>query len=100
MTKYGFQFAASATDQDLKRLVNQLWKLIPMRENEENWLEHLNIVIEEISGLVKIYNEKPEGLILLSKLEGLTSGVCEDFMLYRKTVFRCIDLLGQVIEDD
>lgn len=71
-----------------------------MRENEENWLEHLNIVTEEISGLVKIYNDKPEGLILLSKLEGLTSRVCEDFMLYRKTVFRCIDLLGQVMEDD
>lgn len=94
MTKYGFSFAASATDQDLKRLINQLWKLIPMRENEENWLEHLNIMVEEISGLVRIYNDKPEGLILLSKLEGLDSEVCEDFMLYRKTVFRCIDLLA------
>lgn len=100
MTKYGFSFAASATDQDLKRLINQLWKLIPMRENEENWLEHLNIMIEEISGLVRIYNDKPEGLILLSKLEGLDSEVCEDFMLYRKTVFRCIDLLAQVINDE
>lgn len=100
MTKYGFSFAASATDQDLKRLINQLWKLIPMRENEENWLEHLNIMVEEISGLVRIYNDKPEGLILLSKLEGLDSEVCEDFMLYRKTVFRCIDLLAQVIDDE
>lgn len=100
MTKYGFSFAASATDQDLKRLINQLWKLIPMRENEENWLEHLNIMVEEISGLVRIYNDKPEGLILLSKLEGLDSEVCEDFMLYRKTVFRCIDLLAQVINDE
>jgi hypothetical protein len=23
---------------DINRLTNQLWKLIPMRENKENWL--------------------------------------------------------------
>ena len=57
-------------------------------------------MIEEISGLVEIYKNKVEGLILLSKLEGLTSEVCNDFMIYRKTVFRCIDLLAQVIRDE
>ena len=87
-------------EQDLKRLINQLWKLIPMRENNENWVEHLNTVLEEVSGLVEIYKTNPNGLILLSKLEGLTSEVCNDFMIYRKTVFRCIDLLAQVIKDE
>lgn len=71
-----------------------------MRENNEDWCGHLAVLIEEISGLVEIYKHKPEGLILLSKLEGLTSKVCEDFMLYRKTVFRCIDLLAVVIKND
>nr|DAL81151.1 MAG TPA: hypothetical protein [Bacteriophage sp.] len=71
-----------------------------MRENEEDWINHLNTMIEEISGLVEIYKNKVEGLILLSKLEGLTSEVCNDFMIYRKTVFRCIDLLAQVIRDE
>ena len=65
-----------------------------MKENDEDWQLHLNVLIEEISGLVEIYKDKAEGLILLSKLEGLTSEVCEDFMIYRKTVFRCIDLLA------
>ena len=77
----------------MKRLINQLWKLIPMRDNEEDWETHLKTILEEITGLVRIYNNKVEGLILLSKLEGLTSPTCEDFMIYRKTVFRCIDLL-------
>lgn len=98
--KYNINFPQQTVDQDLKRLINQLWKLIPMRENGEDWYSHLMIVIEEISGLVKIFKDKPNGLILLSKLEGLTSDVCEDFMIYRKTVFRCIDLLTQVIEDE
>lgn len=99
--KYEIQFTQEAIEQDLKRLINQLWKLIPMRENQEDWQEHLNILIEEISGLIAIYNYNYKGLILLSKLEGLTSDVCEDnFMIYRKTVFRCIDLLAQVLRDE
>lgn len=98
--KYDINFPKQTIDQDIKRLINQLWKLIPMRENDEDWTSHLKVMIEEISGFVKIFKDKPTGLILLSKLEGLTSDVCEDFMIYRKTVFRCIDLLAQVIEDE
>lgn len=100
MDKYDINFPLETKEQDLKRLINQLWKLIPMRENEEDWINHLNTMIEEISGLVEIYKNKVEGLILLSKLEGLTSEVCNDFMIYRKTVFRCIDLLAQVIRNE
>ena len=100
MDKYEIGFTVEARERDHKRLINQMWKLIPMRENEEDWAAHLAILIEEIAGLVDIYRDKPEGLILLSKLEGLTSEVCEDFMLYRKTVFRCIELLGQVFTDE
>lgn len=99
--KYGIGFSSEVIQYDLKRLINQLWKLIPMKENGENWCNHLQVLIEEISGLVKIYKQKQEGLILLSKLEGLTSNLCdEDFMIYRKTVFRCIDLLVQVFKDE
>lgn len=93
------EFTAEVIQQDRTRLINQLWKLIPMRENEEDWQTHLKTMIEEISGLNEIYKDQVEGLILLSKLEGLTSKVCDDFMIYRKTVFRCIDLLGQVLKD-
>ena len=100
MNKYNINFPINIIDQDLKRLINQLWKLIPMRENGEDWEIHLKTILEEISGLVHIYKDKVEGLILLSKLEGLTSNACNDFMIYRKTVFRCIDLLTQVVRND
>ena len=93
MDKYDIAFPSAVIDQDMKRLINQLWKLIPMRENNEDWEIHLKTMLEEISGLVHLYKDKVEGLILLSKLEGLTSEACNDFMIYRKTVFRCIDLL-------
>lgn len=100
MDKYGIDFPAETREQDKKRLINQLWKLIPMKENNEDWTSHLIIITEEVSGLVEIYKNKVEGLILLSKLEGLTSKECDDFMIYRKTVFRCIDLLSQVLDDE
>lgn len=96
--KYNINFSDNVREQDLQRLINQLWKLIPMRENDEDWQTHLKIILEEISGLVEIYKDKVDGLVLLSKLEGLTSDACSDFMIYRKTVFRCIDLLSQVLK--
>lgn len=99
MDKYNIDFSLETREQDLERLINQLWKLIPMREHNEDWVTHLNTMIEEIAGLVEIYRTNPDGLVLLSKLEGLTSSACDDFMIYRKTVFRCIDLLAQVIRD-
>ncbi len=98
--KYGTDFTKRAKKQDLTRLINQIWKLIPMREHEEDWINHLQIVLEEISGLVEIYKDKTEGLILLSKLEGLTSKSCDDFMIYRGAVFSCIDLLSHLLKDE
>ena len=36
---------------DINRLTNQLWKLIPMRENQEAWLSHLDNLVVELAGL-------------------------------------------------
>ena len=80
---------------DINRLTNQLWKLIPMRENEENWLGHLDSLIIEIAGLCKFANEDEKFLILLSKLKGLRIENTE-FSVYRKTVFECISLLQEL----
>lgn len=98
--KYNYDFTEDAKRQDLRRLINQIWKLIPMRENDEDWINHLKNVLEEISGLVEIYRDKTEGLVLLSKLEGLTSQVCDDFMIYRSAVFASIDLLSRLLKGD
>lgn len=36
-TKYDFDFSADVINKYVIRLTNQLWKLIPMRENDEDW---------------------------------------------------------------
>lgn len=99
-TKYNFFFTKDTFDTDMRRLVNQVWKLIPMRENQEDWELHLNTIVEEIAGLHELFDSQVNYLIILSKLEGLRHPVCEDFMIYRKTVFRCIDLLGKLIHEE
>ena len=80
------------------RLTNQLWKLIPMKEHEEDWVKQLDTVILEIVGLQEILVFSPCLLTLLSKLEGLRQ-VEIPFTLYRKTVFESISLLQEFGRD-
>lgn len=77
--------------KDLRRLINQIWKLLPMRENNEDWQKQLDSVLIELYGLHNIFGDQLNLLILLSKLEGLSQA--KDFMVYRVTVFNAISLL-------
>lgn len=81
-----------SVEKNIIRLINQFWKLIPMRENEEDWEKQLDTVIIEVAGLGKIFAGVPQFLQLLAKLCGLRD-VETSFSLYRKTVFECISLL-------
>ena len=95
-SKYGFSFDKEIIQKDIIRLTNQVWKLIPMRENEEDWLKQLDTVIIEIAGLNEIFVQEPQFLQILSKLEGLKVSINIDFQLYRKTVFEIINLLQEL----
>ena len=55
MTKFGFEISLEAIEPNVRRLTNQMWKLIPMREHEENWMKQLETVIVEITGLINIH---------------------------------------------
>jgi hypothetical protein len=59
ITKYGFEISIEVFDRNITRLTNQLWKLIPMRENSEDWKKQLNTVIIEIAGLNEIFHLDP-----------------------------------------
>lgn len=99
MTKYDFEFDNDAIVKNIVRLTNQMWKLIPMYENNEDWDKQLKTVIIEIAGLKEIFISTPQFLQIFSKLEGLQV-VDVDFSLYRKTVFECINLLQELKKYD
>ena len=92
LDKYDLRFSEEVIRKNITRLTNQMWKLIPMRENEENWEKQLETVIIEVVGLNEIFVMCPTFLQLLSKLEGLRVEEM-NFELYRKTVFECINLI-------
>lgn len=96
MTKYNFEIPNNLILFDKKRLINQLWKLIPMRENKEDWEKQLKAVIVELTGFNELFKDELDFLILLTKLEGLT--IITDFMTYRKTIFDSIDLLDRLCQ--
>ena len=95
MTKYGIEFSNEDFERNINRLTNQLWKLIPMREHEEDWEGQLETVLIELIGLNEMLNKNEKFIVLLSKLTGLKSTEVE-FNFYRKTVFEAISLLREL----
>ena len=97
--KYNIGFPKEVIKNEVIRLTNQLWKLIPMRENEEDWQKQLMTVIIDIAGKDEIFHHDSHFLQLLSKLEGLRVTEDVEFNIYRKTVFECINIINEVTKN-
>ena len=93
--KYDILFEQEEIKNEILRLTNQLWKLIPMRENNEDWNKQLETVIVDIAGKDEIFLHNSHFLQLLSKLEGIRVEETE-FNIFRKTVFECINIINEV----
>ena len=93
---FGIDIASESVERNITRLTNQIWKLIPMKENNEAWEKQLDTVNLEIAGLGVIFAAKPQFLTLRAKLEGIKTQPNIEFELYRKTVFECLTLLTNV----
>lgn len=91
LNKYNIDFSEVDIVCNNRRLTNQLWKLIPMRENGEDYEKQLDTVILEFVGLNELF-VGPIYLQILSKLEGLRVKETS-FEFYRKTIFECISLV-------
>lgn len=93
--KHGVDIPKQSLEQNVQRLTNQIWKLIPMRENGENWQDQLQTVLIEIIGLNELF-KKTQLLQLISLLEGILKEECE-FSLFRRIIFKCISLIQELI---
>ena len=98
--KYNLDIASADIQLNLKRIINQIYKLLPTREEGGEWQKPLETVIEELCGMEKLLNDHTAVFFtLLCKLEGLFS-LTEDtnFGLYRRTIFECLGLLNNIKE--
>lgn len=96
--KYGVDINNCSINNNLKRLTNQIYKLLPNREEGLDWVKPLETIIEEISGMSRLFFDQQESYLkLLSKLEGLyTLEREEDFALYRRIIFECLSIINEL----
>lgn len=93
--KYNVAFDINVINKNLKRLTNQIYKLLPSREEELDWESPLNTIIVEFAGMDRLFIDRHDILFpLLCKLEGLfTLTQEEDFYAFRRTIFECLSLV-------
>jgi hypothetical protein len=97
-TKYNLEVSYDTLNQSLKRNINLVYKLLPMREEGNDWEKPLETIIEELVGMNRLLVDLQTELFpIICKLEGLFSLVNEeDMALYRRTIFECLTLLSKI----
>lgn len=97
--KYNIEIDNKAISHRLQNLINQIYKLLPVREELGDWEKPLQTIIQELVGFQRLMKNKDSiiFLTLLNKLEGLYSLTEEqDFLCYRRTIFECLGLMNEL----
>ena len=96
--KYDLNVREEVIDENLKRITNQIYKLLPNREEGIDWESPLATIMEELAGMDRLFIDHQDVFFpLICKLEGLFSLTSEeDFFLYRRTIFECLSLVRKV----
>ena len=97
--KYNIDIEEKTIHNRLQNLINQIYKLLPSREEGVDWEKPLQTVLEELVGMQRLMNCGYSEIFfpLLNKLEGLYSLVeDDDFLCYRRTIFECLGLMNDL----
>lgn len=93
--KYNESIPNSAIVANIDRITNQIFKLLPNREEGGDWGAPLQNLIIEIAGMNNLFIDHTDLFHILCKLEALLTLTAEDdFPMFRKTIFECLGLLN------
>ena len=98
MNKYNLEVSNETINKSLKRIINLIYKLLPMREEGNDWEKPLETIIEELVGMNRLVIDlQPDLFPVICKLEGLFSlQDKQEMALYRRTIFECLSLLSKI----
>lgn len=98
MNKYNLEVNKNTFEFNLKRNINLIYKLLPMREEGADWTKPLETIIEELVGMNRLLVDLQPALFpIICKLEGLFSLTAEEDMpLFRRIIFECLSLLSRI----
>lgn len=86
-----------ALSSNFERIVGQIFRLLPMREEDHDYVKPLNTLIVELTGYSLLVPDDEKLLMLLGKLRGLKSEECvENFMLFRRMVFEACGIATDI----
>ncbi len=95
--KYNINIAEDAVIENVDRIINQIFKLLPSREEGGDWETPLHNLILEVGGMNKLLSDQTILFSLLCKMEALTVLTEEeDYLAFRKLIFECLGLLKQL----
>ena len=85
---------------NIKRITNQVYKLLPLREEGNDYISLLDMIIEELHGLGRVLlNDKVRIFEVICKLEGLYDLQDEkSFGIFRRAIFESLQCLGKIYE--
>ena len=93
--KYDVEIQDEAIIKNIDRIPNQIYKLLPSRDECGDWKTTLQNLILEIVGMDKMFLDHTDLFPLLCKLEALlTLDQEDDFFMFRKTIFECLGLMN------
>lgn len=95
--KYNIEINDKAISYRLQNLINQVYKLLPIRQEGAQWQKPLQTIIEELVGMQRLMKNNYSEIFfpLLNKLEGLYSLTNkQDFSCYRRIIFECLSLMN------
>lgn len=99
--KYSIEIENKIIVNRIQSLINQIYKLLPNREQGIDWEKPLETILEQLVGMYRLMNNEYSEIFfpLLNKLEGLYSLTKEDdFLCYRRTIFECLGLMNELKE--
>lgn len=95
--KYDIDIDKKIIQNEIKKLINQTYKLLPTWEENMDWKKPLETIIEEFAGMDRLFADQHNIFFpTICKLEGLFLCQEEQFQLFRRTIFEILGLLGSL----
>lgn len=98
--KYDCNVSKDSIKNNITRLTNQIYKVLPLKEEKRDWKTSLNNTIFELVGLDSLLSDNFSFFKILCKLESLLFLDNEDdeqeFFYFRRTIFECLSLMNEV----
>ena len=95
-TIYYTEIDAEVVRETLSRMTSQTFKLLPMREENQEWIKPLETLSLELLGLNALFPDNPSLFSAVCKMEGIKElGESMEFMTFRRTIFEICGLLNK-----